>query len=456
MPGPDIRDYLRARLGQTLTTIRGKSNTVLAVGESTVRVGTEGRPDGADVSLAFVQSVVNRVFAGEEVELDPQRRSAFVAAVLMTMEGVEVLPNPRRARLAPGAGPTTGPSGLQRWWAGQPDERFWMEVTGRADVGTDLHAPQRDDAGHVNWTYALVRDVRDGDVVFHYEKRVTAITSWSVATGGFWEEDTYWGTPRSTGPSGQPVRPYKRPGVWHGLHGPFTLEEPVTLADLRAAEVDLRAVLSELEARHPGMSLYFPVQFRSDGIRAQQGYLVKFPSEVVALFPQLAAVGASAAPPPTVPPTSGDRDFGVPYEPADEAASQAERDPFPVDPAVVERGIRSHAVLQNRLAAFVSAKGLSPKRPTATEPAWDLLWRDADDEIWVAEVKSLTAANEERQLRLGLGQLLRYRHRLAAREGRAHAVLMVEYEPSDPSWRELCAELDVVLLWPDVMASLIP
>lgn len=74
------------------------------------------------MSLALVQDVVDRVFDGEEVELDPHRRSAFVAAVLLTMEGVEVLTNPRRARLATQAAPLVGPSGLPRWWAGQPEQ----------------------------------------------------------------------------------------------------------------------------------------------------------------------------------------------------------------------------------------------------------------------------------------------------------------------------------------------
>jgi hypothetical protein len=445
---PDIRAYLTSIVGQTLATVTGKPNTVIAVGDSTVTVGTEDNPEGASVSLSLVQGVVDRIYGGEEVELDPQARSAFVAAVLLTMDDIDVQTDPRRARLKQ-APVVVGPSGLARWWAGHADERYWMEVTGRGDVGADLHAPQRDDAGHENWTYALVREVADGDVVFHYEKSKTAITSWSIATGGFWEEDTDWGTPRSTGPSGHPVQPYKRPGLWHGLHGPFRFAQPVTLADLRAAESELRAVSTALEGAHPGKRLYFPVQFRSDGIRAQQGYLVKFPAEVVALFPQLADATANATVPPPVPDAAGKGDtLGADYEPADEEASQTERDPFPVDPAIVERGIRSHAVLQNKLAAHIKSLGLAPKKPEKDDPAWDVLWRDAQGEVWVAEVKSLTPSNEERQLRLGLGQLLRYRFRLAAQEGTAHAVLMVEHEPRDTTWKDLCDELGVVLAWP--------
>jgi hypothetical protein len=50
---------------------------------------------------------------------------------------------------------------------------------------------------------------------------------------------------------------------------------------------------------------------------------------------------------------------------------------------------------------------------TARRPSFDLGWVH-DDCLFVAEVKSVTPANEERQLRLGLGQLLRYRWMLSA------------------------------------------
>ena len=58
---------------------------------------------------------------------------------------------------------------LNRWWAGRPAEIYWLETTDRADLGVDLRAPQRDDGGAENWSYALLTEVEDGDVVFHYE-----------------------------------------------------------------------------------------------------------------------------------------------------------------------------------------------------------------------------------------------------------------------------------------------
>jgi hypothetical protein len=66
----------------------------------------------------------------------------------------------------------------------------------------------------------------------------------------------------------------------------------------------------------------------------------------------------------------------------------------------------------------------------------------------VVEVKSTTATNEEKQLRLALGQVLRYRQLLQTAGSEAVAFIAVENPPHDPSWAELCANADVRLVWP--------
>jgi 5-methylcytosine-specific restriction enzyme A len=99
MPAPDMRAHLGALVGQTLPTITGKPNRIVGLRGASVLVATAGNPAGAPVSISLLQSVVDRVFEGEEVVFDPQVRSAFVGAVLLTMEQVEVLEGPRRARL---------------------------------------------------------------------------------------------------------------------------------------------------------------------------------------------------------------------------------------------------------------------------------------------------------------------------------------------------------------------
>src|SRR5439155_4125074 len=99
--------------------------------------------------------------------------------------------------------------------------------------------------------------------------------------------------------------------------------------------------------------------------------------------------------------------------------SVGKRDPFAVDPAIVERGMRGHAQTQNALAPFARSRGGSPRSPRPDEPNFDLAW-ELHGVVCVAEVKSITEANEEKQLRLGLGQVLRYRQLL--RQRCAHAV----------------------------------
>jgi hypothetical protein len=341
---------------------------------------------------------------------------------------------------------------VHAWWNEDPLERYWMEITGRPDLGADLHAPRLDDGGRETPTYALVREVQDGDIVLHYEKDAKAITAWSAAQGGFWEGETIWGTPRSTGPSGAPVEPYPREGLWHGLHGPFYLDDPLTLAELRESEQQIAGILFELESQH-GKPLYFPFQLRGDGLRAAQGYLTKMPAALVEALPKLPDMLEDLpATVPSPPAPLETKELGRAYVPVDVAASQVERDPFTVDPAAIERGLRSHGELQNLLAERVVELECETRSPCPQDPPWDLLWLCGKD-IWVAEIKSLTPANEERQLRLGLGQVLIYRQRLERTHPSVSAVLMVEWKPLDPDWHELCDRLGVLLLWPDVVAQ---
>jgi hypothetical protein len=126
-------------------------------------------------------------------------------------------------------------------------------------------------------------------------------------------------------------------------------------------------------------------------------------------------------------------------------------DKFAVDPALVERGVRGHANTQNRLAEQLRSLGIEPRSPRPDEPNFDIAWR-ANGRAFVAEVKSLTIRNEEKQLRLGLGQVLRYVHQLGP-DISARAVLVLERCPCDSTWSELCVQLGVILAWPGVFVE---
>lgn len=144
--------------------------------------------------------------------------------------------------------------------------------------------------------------------------------------------------------------------------------------------------------------------------------------------------------------------FGRPYERADEEPELAQAERVGPDPDVAGRGLAAHNRTQNLLAAAVEAAGLDPRRPAEDEPNFDLAW-ETEAGISVAEVKSITDTNEERQLRLALGQVVRYRQQLAAGAVEVQALIALEREPGDASWLALCQEQGIVLCWPETFGE---
>jgi hypothetical protein len=129
--------------------------------------------------------------------------------------------------------------------------------------------------------------------------------------------------------------------------------------------------------------------------------------------------------------------LGASYRQAQVTDLSGSRDPFSVDPALVERGLQGHTDTQNELASVLRNAGIEPRSCLPPEPNFDLAWQK-NETVFVAEVKSITADNEESQLRLGLGHVLRYRQRLSALgHDRVVAALVPERRPRGPSWREL-------------------
>jgi hypothetical protein len=144
---------------------------------------------------------------------------------------------------------------------------------------------------------------------------------------------------------------------------------------------------------------------------------------------------------------------GRPYVNDGPRPRSAPRDPFEVDPDAVDRGNQAHLDTQNGLADFLRADGIVPLAPSGDDPEFDLAW-ERGGTLFVAEVKSTTADNEEKQLRLGLGQVLRYRHLLGGPERTVLAVLVAESQPADATWVTTCSSLGVVLTWPGAFDAL--
>jgi hypothetical protein len=127
------------------------------------------------------------------------------------------------------------------------------------------------------------------------------------------------------------------------------------------------------------------------------------------------------------------------------------------DPSERDRSTRVHRSLENWLMAQLRGEGIEPFDP-AGEPFFDLAWR-TPTAFFVCEVKS-TSNVQAHQLRLGLGQILQYRHLLqvATPESSIRGALLVEDAPEDGRWIDICARSGIVLFWPsrweDVRAEL--
>lgn len=145
---------------------------------------------------------------------------------------------------------------------------------------------------------------------------------------------------------------------------------------------------------------------------------------------------------------------GDSYRPADESIQPALAQPGAPDPDLIGRNLNAHRRLQNDLAKALLERDRTPLSPSPEDPDFDIAWRDADGTLAVCEVKSLTDANETRQLRMGVGQILDYLDLLSARTA-TRGVLWVERQPSNLRWLELCQRAGVALAWPGQEASII-
>lgn len=145
---------------------------------------------------------------------------------------------------------------------------------------------------------------------------------------------------------------------------------------------------------------------------------------------------------------------GVPYRETIPQEIVEMREVWEVDPDLKDRGTEAHKNIQNELAEAVRSAGLEPRSPASDDPQFDVAWRQGAS-AYVIEVKSMTAENEERQLRLGLGQVLRYASLLKwSGVETVQPILAVERSPTDASWEALCEEHGVILTWPDQFREL--
>jgi len=180
---------------------------------------------------------------------------------------------------------------INEWWSGDPGQRYWLEITDRAVLGTDLHAPRYDASGHEYWSYELVRYVNPGDVVFHWWKIAEggpSIVGFSRAVGELQTSTIEWLAHGTVGRArGVPTR---GPSWLMPLDDYDDLPQPIGQDRLRTLATEVRKTRDGLADRF-GASLYFPFALSDKRpLRTAQGYLTKFPAQLVNVIPELSAI----------------------------------------------------------------------------------------------------------------------------------------------------------------------
>ena len=143
--------------------------------------------------------------------------------------------------------------------------------------------------------------------------------------------------------------------------------------------------------------------------------------------------------------------LGTDYVPVENLESfRSEPLPFEVDPELLDRALRLHAETQNFAADWLKQYNYRPLSPTSLDPQFDLSWV-IQDQVFVAEVKSISHENEVQQFRLGLGQVLDY-----AQDLDATPVLILSSAPENARLVAIASRAKVILLWPEIMANINP
>lgn len=145
-------------------------------------------------------------------------------------------------------------------------------------------------------------------------------------------------------------------------------------------------------------------------------------------------------------PEAGDGILGGPLRPHPIARHQPGA--LSLDLDKLDKGTEAHELTVAALVAHLARGRVQVRQPARQAPRFDAGW-SRGDEVFVAEVKSLTGGHEEQQIRLGIGQVLDYAHqlRLARTHGHVRPVLVLEMCPTDPRWASLAEDSGILLTW---------
>ncbi|MDX2540633.1 BRCT domain-containing protein [Streptomyces sp. WI04-05B] len=151
-------------------------------------------------------------------------------------------------------------------------------------------------------------------------------------------------------------------------------------------------------------------------------------------------------------PQTGDGILGGPLR--RRSVGQHEAGALALDLDQLDKGTRAHEATVTALVEHLARQQIELRGHARHAPRFDAGWSRGDD-VFIAEVKSLTGASEAQQIRLGIGQVLDYAHQLQRVRtfGQIRPVLVLEKQPDDPRWRSLAEASGILLTWAPLFAG---
>jgi hypothetical protein len=318
------------------------------------------------------------------------------------------------------------------WWEGDPTERFWCEITNREDLGADLKAPQANEDGRPYWSYSLMKEIRPGEVVFHYSTSETAFVGASIAGGPLEERAIVW-APQGTSARASRAARAPRPGWWLPLDQFRRAEAPLTLEELQRSEHQewIRAWIDGAQERFG--SSYAPLQPYPRLLRAAQGYITKMPKAFLERFQKLEELAASLRNA-----TAESVDMRLPFE--GEASFKSDAPYIARILGRVEVRRRDHETLVRFAAEHLKARGIGVSTPNPMD-----LWLGPPLDS-IVEAKVIVGDEDPRfAIREAVGQLHEYRY-FHSRPNARMAILL-NRSPGPRLIRYVEEHLRMLILW---------
>ena len=174
---------------------------------------------------------------------------------------------------------------MNEWWSSQSNQRYWVEITDRADLGKNIIAPQRAQAGKSTPGYELLNYVHEGDIVFHWWRKPSkpedrGFYGYSEVVGAMQEGTIPW---KSRGRYAENEKVGPKPAKYWNLANFTEFQHPILVGDLNERRNEIFDLIESLEKLH-GKPIYFPFCKREGKVAANQTYFAKLPLELLAIL----------------------------------------------------------------------------------------------------------------------------------------------------------------------------